>query len=87
MRGIAEEVLINELNKHVPHSEIGTLLYLLIERECRELNPWRPIESAPLNKKLRLFKITGQYQCDDTLYGEEFRAYYSHWQELPEDPK
>lgn len=82
MRGITEERL-----RELFAGKCGFDLEAMLKNECKELNPWMPIESAPLNKKLRLFKITGQYQCDDTLYGEEFRAYYSHWQELPEDPK
>lgn len=56
--------------------------------QCTELDHWLPIESAPLNRKIILFNIAAKSQVfGSCLYTEAFRKYYSHWKELPEDPK
>lgn len=73
--------------EHIDHEELTDLADLLLE-ECTELDPWLPIESAPLNRKIILFNIAAKSQVfDSCLYTEAFRKYYSHWKELPEDPK
>lgn len=60
-----------------------------IIKECTELNPWLPIESAPLYRKLRLVHggQLGTGQADAILYQESDKQYFTHWQELPGDPK
>lgn len=81
MRGISEE----RLREIIDNPGYGGLLYgSSLLNECTELNPWQPIESAPLKRRLRLF---GRNQVDAALNDEGDRAYYTHWQELPGDPK
>lgn len=60
----------------------------LIDMECTELNPWLPIEQAPLNRKIRLVHKgqLGEGQVDSTLYNESDKKYFTHYQELPADP-
>jgi hypothetical protein len=79
MRGITEERL-KDLFKE--YSFIGFIL-----AECAELNAWQPIETAPLRKKIRLFEIGPNEQCDGEILFEYDRKFYTHWQELPENPK
>ena len=85
--GISQEDLIVRLGE-VDRSDIRllTLLTIMIS-ECKELNPWLPIESAPLNRRIKLFNTAAKAQVVDCIYTKDFRQYYSHWQELPENPK
>ena len=89
MRGITEERLKSIMNdsRCEIHPEVRLVIASLLEAECTELNPWQPIESAPLNKKIRLFWVSSNKQVECTLYSEEDRKYFSHWQELPISPK
>lgn len=85
--GISKERLI-ELRDGGSSPEFHRTLKWLVHNECTELNPWMPIESAPLNRKIMLFNIAAKSQVyDSCLYTEAYRKYYSHWKELPEDPK
>lgn len=85
MRGIPEERLIELVNKICEQNDdVWGIAELL--KAVEELNQWQPIETAPLNITLRLFKRPG-YQIDGELYDELDRQFYSHWQYLPEDPK
>ena len=85
MRGIPEKRL-KEMAKGCPDGEKRHTLLRCVD-ECKELNPWQPISTAPLDRKIRLFKKYTKTQVEDTLALEEFRQYFSHWQELPQDPK
>jgi len=97
MRGITEErlkalfndyqhkFLYSQLEKmYEPHA-IMNILHMLVD-ECAELNAWQPIETAPLNKPIRLFKKAG-YQYEEAIMIESHREFFTHWQELPDDPK
>lgn len=57
-----------------------------IVAECKELDPWLPIESAPLRKEIRLYSRE-EGQIDSQLFDEEDRKYFTHWREATEDPK
>lgn len=61
----------------------------LIINECAELNPWLPIEQAPLNRRIRLVHKgqLGKGQVDSSLYNESDKKYFTHYQELPGDPE
>lgn len=98
MRGITEErlkelfddyqhkFLYSQLEKmYEPHA-IMNILHMLVD-ECKELNAWQPIETAPIRKKIRLFEIGPDEQCDGEILFESHRKFYTHWQELPDDPK
>ena len=84
MRGITEEKLL-KLRKKYKSNIVNKLIDYLI-KECTELNAWQPIETAPLNKPIRLFKKAG-YQYEGAIMIESHRDFFTHWQELPEDPK
>lgn len=86
MRGITEERL-RELRDGGSSPAFERTLKWLVHNECIELNPWQPIDTAPLGKHIRLFRIATKEQDEGTLRTNIHRQYYSHWQELPEDPK
>lgn len=102
MRGISEESLKDKLdiarrfNDHIR----SQLLYELIS-ECKELNPWLPIdENTPKNRRLSLYWpgtgwITGRWvQLNNTVgyFTHDLSRYDppsvkpTHYQELPETP-
>lgn len=83
MRGITDERLMVFKEHCQNQSDLELYEYLLTR--CKELNPWKPIESASLGKQLRLYSVYG-VQIDGQLVNEEERKLYTHWQELPEDP-
>ena len=100
MRGITEErlkalfndyqhkFLYSQLEKmYEPHA-IMNILHMLVD-ECKELNTWQPIETAPLGKKLWLLMngSIGIGATEWTLYNDSDRQHFTHWKELPEDPK
>jgi len=85
MRGITEEKLLKLRKKYKSNIVYKLIDYLI--KECTELNAWQPIETAPLRKKIRLFEIGPNEQCDGEILFESDRKFYTHWQELPEDPK
>ena len=64
-----------------------SLIFSHLFNECAELNAWQPIETAPLRKKIRLFEIGPNEQCDGEILFESDRKFYTRWQELPENPK
>ena len=93
-RGISEERL-RELLKQSEKNNHGGLysaLFFLITNECTDLNPWMPVESAPIGRVLRLYSdgtepSFGKGQSTGKLYHESDRKYFSHFCELPDDPK
>ena len=88
MRGITEERLKEMIN-------IGWRAdYETILEECKELNTWMPIESAPKDRRILLFypDVGLQIGFWNVNFKDYSGAYLSqcsptHWQELPEDPK
>lgn len=91
--GISKERLLKKL-VYVPigisdydRGRNAVLNELLIE--CTEPNQWSQIETAPLNKKLRLVHggQLGTGQTDAILYQESDKQYFTHYQELPGDPQ
>jgi len=86
MRGITEERLKDIKENYNQGGTSRGLIEYLLDDECTELNAWQPIETAPLNKPIRLFKKSG-YQYEGAIMIESHREFFTHWQELPEDPK
>ena len=94
--GTSKERLI-ELNDLTP---TGTeylmgkkaMLEELISHECKELNPWQPIdESTPKDRELLLF-YSGNESSEAFCWIKKYDPSVgvrqpTHWQELPEDPK
>ena len=87
MRGITEERLKEVFIKLYWSTSDDQELFTALLSECAELNAWQPIETAPLRKKIRLFEIGPNEQCDGEILFESDRKFYTHWQELPENPK
>ena len=86
MRGITEGSLRHVMKMHDMDDSKTSLIFSHLCNECKELNAWQPIETAPLNKPIRLFKKAG-YQYEGAIMIESHRDFFTHWQELPEDPK
>ena len=86
MRGITEESLRHVMKMHDMDDSKTSLIFSHLFNECTELNAWQPIETAPLNKPIRLFKKAG-YQYEGAIMIESHRDFFTHWQELPKDPK
>ena len=86
MRGITEESLRHVMKMHDMNDGKTSLIFSHLFNECTELNAWQPIETAPLNKPIRLFKKAG-YQYEGAIMIESHRDFFTHWQELPENPK
>ena len=89
MRVITEKSLRHVMKMHDMNDSKTSLIFSHLFNECKELNAWQPIETAPLGKKLWLFMNgslgIGRTECK--LYNDSDRQYFTHWQELPEDPK
>lgn len=86
MRGITEERLKEVFSWFYWPTDNEKKFFESLLSECTELNAWQPIETAPLNKSIRLFKKAG-YQYEGAIMIESHRDFFTHWQELPEDPK
>jgi hypothetical protein len=100
MKGISEKRLKILLNRAIETSDGGSVrayIYLL-ERECKELNPWMPIdENTPKDRGVLGYvpykdggykSIIGWgcfFECWVSDCGDPIEP--THWQELPEDPK
>ena len=98
MRGITEERLNEILND--PEGDEFELekefLKFLIDNECKELNAWQPIETAPKDRNILVYDpgyghlvvIWSEfYNLWITVFGRKLTEPPTHWQELPEDPK
>lgn len=95
MKGITEERL-RELLQDLPcgDEKYATLDYLL-GRECKELNPWQPIDgNTPKDRQIVLSYpelgahdgcwIVDSWYCDLADLADS-REQPTHWQKLPED--
>jgi hypothetical protein len=86
MRGISEEMLWDMLkNERMPES------WSELIAKCQELNPWKPIETAPKDGTEILLYADGEKQIGfwsmDKFHEEWGEIEPTHWQELPDDPK
>ena len=99
MRGIEEERLIEIYNNFVRQNPEYACLVRSIIAECKELNPWLPIEDAPKDRPLWLYtKDLGQLkgQWSNTPRDKHISNWQNtrgviinptHYQELPADPE
>jgi len=98
MRGISEKDLKDrqDVARRIKDYVRSTLIDELIS-ECKELNPWLPIdENTPKDRRLNLYWkgygwFTGQWRmgqffCDAGLL-VPVNVNPTHYQELPADPK
>lgn len=94
MRGITEESLRHVMKMHDMNDSETSLIFSHLFNECKELNAWHPIETAPHDKCLLVSDAAND------IYIGEFTSQYGrwyvdiginvapiYWQELPEDPK
>lgn len=101
MRGIKEERLreLFRVQYNPPRDEyergFNNCLAMLLTFECKELNPWLPIDNnTPPNRRLLLFYPGLGIHVGERLSDGNFciEAYDmdttpTHYQELPDDPK
>lgn len=94
---ISEERL-RELIQNDDYYDSGiekAVIYGLIANECRELNPWLPIENAPKDRPVFLWngksKCIGYWLKDGWLivcwFGVDHSLDFISYQELPDDPE
>lgn len=92
MRGISEARLL-KLREHFdkPYSIVEAKLVQDLINECKELNPWLPIdENTPKYKELLLYypeNDSSERLCRVTKYDPNSIRQPTHYQELPDDPK
>ena len=86
MKGITEERLTQLLGEaYAEYEEL--FIYNLLNNECKELQPWQPIESAPKDRPVLLYG--GHVPCCQMFVGHADANWYwkpAHWCELPLDP-
>ena len=98
MRGISEERLMKIANETHDSDDTNMIVLSLLDMlldECKELNPWLPIDNnTPQNRRLLLFYPGLGIHVGARLSDGNFciEAYDmdttpTHYQELPEDPK
>ena len=89
MKGIGKETILKMLANRDPIPDARSVRILQgLLAECKELDPWMPIENAPIGRPIRLFsKVLSRSNTDGILFEERNRQFYSYWKELPEDPK
>jgi len=92
MRGISKEEL-RRLRDHYFSLGINPVIDInnLIE-QCKELNPWLPIENAPKDRRLLLHvgePVIGWFNNIKNVWRstDSNKLYPTHYQELPDDPK
>lgn len=96
MRGISEQrlkELNNDINQVLRTTTYGTV-YTLLEKECKELNEWKPIETAPKDRMILIWddgygcvaaNWNAFWLCFTDMRGGRY-VLATHWQELPEEP-
>lgn len=93
MRGISEKELKDrqDVARRIKDYVRSTLIDELIS-ECKELNPWLPIENAPKDRRLLLHvgePVIGWFNNIKNVWRstDSNKLYPTHYQELPDDPK
>lgn len=86
MKYISEERLA-EIKDSIPDGQSKLFVHLLMT-ECKELNPWQPIETAPKDRRILLLYEDGDVRID-WWYHESQQSHNKivAWTELPETPK
>ena len=95
MRGITEEELIEFRDSKYTHEDQRKNVNFLLNTRCKELNPWRPIKSAPQDRNILMFHKDQEYgdgfqdigMFSESMLDNNLNYNPTHWQELPEDPK
>ena len=96
MRVITEKSLRHVMKMHDMNDSKTSLIFSHLFNECKELNAWQPIETAPKDREILVYappyqdlksltKIIAYH--DSAGYCIDELRYPTHWQELPEDPK
>lgn len=91
MRGITEgSILASIKDDRAKGKTLEILQALLIE--CTELNPWKPIDNAPKDRRILIFDevhgvIIGQWFDGNWVSSMVMMHNVTHYQELPQPPK
>ena len=93
--GISKEDLQKELDYCAGYPEAQVIIQALI-RQCSELDPWLPIESAPKDRPVIIFfrgnvnfQAVSEYNYATNIFSYEYftNSTPTHWRELTADPK
>lgn len=100
MRGISEEflkVILDDGNDQykmsAPYINAQKKVLQALINQCKELNPWLPIENAPKDESEILLFVPGCYGCEIGRWNMNSDSWSchpyvpTHYQELPDDPK
>lgn len=85
MKYISEERLA-EIRDSVRASQSKLFVHLLIT-QCKELNPWQPIETAPKDRRILLLYEDGDVRIDWWHHESQQDNKIVAWTEIPETPK
>ena len=85
MKYISEERL-ETLWNNTSYMTAKYLLRVLIN-ECKELNPWQPIETSPKDRRILLLYEDGDVRIDWWHHESQQDNKIVAWIEIPEPPK
>lgn len=85
MKYISEERLA-EIRDSARAGQSKLFVHLLIT-QCKELNPWQPIETAPKDRRILLLYEDGDVRIDWWHHESQQDNKIVAWIEIPEPPK
>lgn len=85
MKYISEERLA-EIRDSARAGQSKLFVHLLIT-QCKELNPWQPIETSPKDRRILLLYEDGDIRIDWWHHESQQDNKIVAWTELPETPK
>ena len=85
MKYISEERLA-EIRDSTRAGQSKLFVHLLIT-QCKELNPWQPIETSPKDRRILLLYEDGDVRIDWWHHESQQDNKIVAWTELPETPK
>lgn len=86
MKYISEERLIEEIELYDIDIHVIDVLNRLID-ECKELNQWQPIETAPKDRRILILYEDDDVRVDWWHHESQQDNKIVAWTEIPEIPK
>ena len=85
MKYISEERLA-EIKDSIQDGQSKLFVHLLMT-ECKELNPWQPIETSPKDRRILLLYEDGDVRIDWWHHESQQDNKIVAWMEIPEPSK